>query len=133
MGFLQDFRQRISGQKYMPEILPTWFIAKAMSEQDIETLAKMCILCEPDIRKSYNRYVYYIPATEEGFAKAKKIFSENGINMYQYNSRIMGDRKTEVLRISYKWCSNPNVLYDNADRIRKKCLERFTVSTKIKK
>ena len=88
--------------------------------------------CEPDIRKSYNRYFYYIP-NEKDFDTAEDIFSRNGMRAHKYNSHIMGDRRIEVLRIGYKWCANPNVLYDNACRIRQKCLERFSVASRVKK
>ena len=132
MGFLQDLQQRISGTNRRVEIPPMWFYAKAMSEQDIETLAKICVLCEPDIRKSYNRYFYYIP-NEKDFDTAEDIFSRNGMRAHRYNSHIMGDRRIEVLRIGYKWCANQNVLYDNACRIRQKCLERFSLASRVKK
>ena len=78
MGFLQDLQQRISGTNRRLEIPPMWFYAKAMSEQDIETLAKICVLCEPDIRKSYNRYFYYIP-NKEDFDTAEDVFFRNGM------------------------------------------------------
>lgn len=125
MSFLQDLKKRFKGSKRSVEILPAWFYVKAMSEQDIELLAKICYLCEPCIRKKYNDYVYYIPNEEKNFSTAKEIFSRNGMTACQHYSHIISSTGTDVLRIDYKWCANPNVLYDNAAKIKRKSIERF--------
>ena len=125
MNFLQKLKQRITGSKHSVGVLPAWFYVKAMSEQDIELLSKICYLCEPYITKKNNRYVYYIPNEQKDFDTAKEIFSRNGMMAHQYYSCLISRTGTEVLRISYKWCANPKVLYDNAEKIKRKNFEKF--------